>query len=57
MTSLGLEPVLLEDRAQERFELGDSCGADAVCPVDASCVSSVCIADPAAVCNLASFDF
>lgn len=42
---------------QERFELGDSCGADAVCPVDASCVSSVCIADPAAACNLASFDF
>lgn len=37
---------------QPRRELGDSCGADTVCPVDASCISNICTADPAAVCNL-----
>jgi hypothetical protein len=36
---------------QPRRELGDGCGADAVCPVDASCISNICEADPAAVCN------
>jgi hypothetical protein len=38
---------------QPRRELGEGCGGDAVCPVDASCVSSICEADPAAVCNAA----
>ncbi|PRQ00419.1 Dickkopf N-terminal cysteine-rich domain-containing protein [Enhygromyxa salina] len=37
---------------QPRRELGDGCGADAVCPVDASCVSNICTADQPAVCNL-----
>lgn len=37
---------------QERFEVGDPCGADAVCPVDASCVNNVCVADPAAICGV-----
>lgn len=42
---------------QQRFELGDSCGADAVCPVDASCVGSICEADSPAVCSLGGFNF
>jgi hypothetical protein len=37
---------------QPRRELGDGCGADAVCPVDASCIGNICTADAAAVCNL-----
>lgn len=36
---------------QPRQELGEGCGADPVCPVDASCISSICEADPAAVCS------
>lgn len=36
---------------QPRQELGEGCGGDPVCPVDASCVNSICTADPAAVCN------
>lgn len=36
---------------QPRQELGDGCGGDPVCPVDASCIASICEADPAAVCN------
>ena len=35
---------------QPRQELGEGCGGDAVCPVDASCVMNLCEADPAAVC-------
>jgi hypothetical protein len=41
---------------QERFELGDGCGADAVCPVDASCENSVCQADPAAICSMVDIE-
>jgi hypothetical protein len=37
---------------QPRKELGDGCGADAVCPVDASCLNAICTADAAAACNL-----
>ncbi|MFO7563110.1 MAG: hypothetical protein R6X02_10745 [Enhygromyxa sp.] len=40
---------------QERFELGDGCAADAVCPVDASCIGNICTADPPAVCSLYYF--
>lgn len=36
---------------QPRREIGDGCGADTVCPVDASCVGNICEADPAAVCS------
>jgi Dickkopf N-terminal cysteine-rich region len=36
---------------QPRRELGDGCGADAVCPVDASCIGNICEADAAAVCS------
>jgi hypothetical protein len=36
---------------QPRQELGEGCGADTVCPVDASCVMNLCEADPAVVCN------
>lgn len=36
---------------QPRQELGEGCGADAVCPVDASCVANICEADPAVICN------
>jgi len=42
---------------QERFEIGDGCGADAVCPIDASCIANVCQADPPAACNLIAFGF
>ncbi len=35
---------------QPRQELGEGCGGDPVCPVDASCINSICTADPAAVC-------
>ncbi len=42
---------------QAQFELGDGCGADAVCPIDASCIGNVCQADPPAACNLAYFTF
>jgi hypothetical protein len=45
----------LDFTCQERFELGHGCGADSVCPVDASCVNGICTADPAAVCSLESF--
>jgi hypothetical protein len=40
---------------QARFELGDGCGADAVCPIDSSCISNICQSDQAAACNLAQF--
>lgn len=40
---------------QERFELGDGCAADAVCPVDASCINNFCQADPPAVCSLGNY--
>jgi len=36
---------------QPRQDLGEGCGGDAVCPVDASCVANICTADPAAVCS------
>jgi hypothetical protein len=36
---------------QLRQELGEGCGADAVCPVDASCLTNICTANPAAICN------
>jgi hypothetical protein len=36
---------------QPRREIGEGCGADAVCPVDASCITNICEADAAAVCN------
>lgn len=42
---------------QARFDIGDSCGADAVCPADSSCVGNVCEADPAAVCGLLYLGF
>lgn len=37
---------------QPKQELDDSCGADAVCPVDTSCIGNICTTDGAAVCNL-----
>jgi hypothetical protein len=37
---------------QPRQELGDGCGGDPVCPVDASCINNLCEADPAAVCSV-----
>ncbi|KIG11998.1 hypothetical protein DB30_02150 [Enhygromyxa salina] len=37
---------------QPRRELGQGCGADAVCPVDASCVANICTANAPAVCSL-----
>lgn len=39
---------------QPRQELGEGCGGDSVCPVDSSCVASLCEADPAVVCNATS---
>jgi hypothetical protein len=36
---------------QPRRELGEGCGADAVCPVDALCVNNICEPAPAAICN------
>ncbi|HVI04036.1 MAG TPA: hypothetical protein VM869_35335 [Enhygromyxa sp.] len=42
---------------QERFDIGDGCGADSVCPVDASCINNICEADPAAACVLVGLDF
>jgi hypothetical protein len=47
----------LDFTCQERFELGDGCGADAVCPVDASCIGSICEADTPAACALENFNF
>lgn len=32
-------------------EIGEGCGADAVCPVDSSCIGNICQADAPAVCN------
>jgi hypothetical protein len=43
-----------EFTCQPRRELGDGCGGDAVCPVDAACINSICEADPALVCNASS---
>jgi hypothetical protein len=40
-----------EFTCQPRREIGDGCGGDAVCPVDASCVGNICEADPARVCS------
>jgi hypothetical protein len=39
---------------QPRQELGEGCGGDAVCPVDASCITNICEADPAVICNATS---
>lgn len=36
---------------QPRFELGDTCAADAVCPVDAWCSAGICEARPARICG------
>lgn len=36
---------------QPRRELGQGCGADAVCPVDASCIGNICVADEALLCG------
>lgn len=41
----------LDFTCQPRKELGDGCGADTVCPVDASCNNNICEADPPAVCS------
>lgn len=42
---------------QERFELGDGCSGDAVCPIDASCVGNICQAVAPAACSLLAFGF
>jgi hypothetical protein len=42
---------------QERYDIGDGCAVDAVCPIDASCVGNLCEAQPPAVCALINFGF
>jgi hypothetical protein len=38
---------------QPRFELGDFCGANTVCPVDATCSGNICVAVTPQICGLA----
>jgi hypothetical protein len=36
---------------QERFEIGDGCSGNSVCPIDASCVGNICEANPPTICG------
>ena len=42
---------------QPRRELGQGCGADSVCPVDAACINNICTADAAFVCSAPNWLF
>ncbi|MCA9687265.1 MAG: hypothetical protein KC457_34210, partial [Myxococcales bacterium] len=42
----------LDFTCQPRQDIGEGCGADVVCPVDASCINNECVLDPPLACEL-----